>query len=443
MSILLLVRTLVCEEEIIDALIQLPAVEARHLDTLSSVSLILGTISAGLLILSAPLMADMFREPAITGLLRALAVIPFLKSLTVVPKGVVRRSLDLKTFTLRTTVSTSFSGAVAISMALTGWGVWSLVFYNIANAFAELVFFRLAGPYKARFAFDSSAFRETYPFIWRVAGVKILSISDTQISRALIGFWLGPAQLGMFVFSRSLQALIANFLVAPFNRAIMPSFARIQHDAALVQRLFDQSVQLSSLVVVPSFVGLGIVSPIFVPYVFGPKWVDAVPLVQIACAAGVLAPLVWINNQLLRGLGHVRILLSHTALSCLATLILVWLAAPYGVLTIAMALAAKSALLMPVRLFTTAKLCGISYGASGRVFLQTVAASCLMGAAVGLGTASLSNQLSSLTMLLVSVSLGVLVYFLLILAIARPFCCVALSYLLRPFSSDERTRQPG
>ena len=81
-----------------------------------------------LLYLSAPFIADFFGNSQLVSLTRVTGIIVIINGLSLIQKTHLTKHVDFKTQTKVTLLASMIGGAVGISMALLGFGVWSLVF---------------------------------------------------------------------------------------------------------------------------------------------------------------------------------------------------------------------------------------------------------------------------------------------------------------------------
>ena len=101
---------------------------------------------AAAIALVAPLAAALLRHPEVTVVLRVLAVEFAIGGTTVVAGALLRRRLDFRRHVSIETASTVIGyGAVSVTLALLGFGVWSLVWGALMHsAIATLLFFAVS-----------------------------------------------------------------------------------------------------------------------------------------------------------------------------------------------------------------------------------------------------------------------------------------------------------
>lgn len=83
--------------------------------------------------------------------------------------------------------------------------------------------------------------------------VALLKGLHRNLDTLLLGYWLGPAQVGIYRFARNLSEML-NFPAAPVYQTTLPEFARLWHQGKVktLRRLAVTLMLLTSLVIVPS-----------------------------------------------------------------------------------------------------------------------------------------------------------------------------------------------
>ncbi len=116
------------------ALIQRQQLEPGHSDAAfwSLLALAAG-LTLGIVAL-ADLVAQVYAISQVADLLRWLSPTLLLVALSAVPVAILRRKLQFRLLAVRTTLGVIAGGAVGITMAVMGYGVWSLVGQRLAQS---------------------------------------------------------------------------------------------------------------------------------------------------------------------------------------------------------------------------------------------------------------------------------------------------------------------
>src|SRR3546814_8120614 len=75
--------------------------------------------------------------------------------------------------------------------------------------------------------------------------------------------------------------MISNGAIRPFATVAMQTLARVKHDQAELGRAYQWMISKAAVISFPALTGFGMVAPLAIPAVFGPKWVEAGALAQV------------------------------------------------------------------------------------------------------------------------------------------------------------------
>ena len=367
-----------------EALIQRREIDQRHRDSVLWVLLAV----TGLLVVAAWLLRDLaaaaLGTPEVADILPWLALSLPLSALGVVPRALLGRELRFRPLALRSITAMAVAGAVAIAMAREGFGLWSLVAYQVVQPLIEAVVLWSTAGWRPRLHVSRAALTELLAFVGGVFGERVLILVDGLLPRILVTMLLGPVALGFYTFARKIFEMVGRLLIGPLSRVAMPTFSELQHDRGRTQRVLTLGVQLTSLVAMPAFLGLALTADELVPLVFGPAWVDAVPAVQLFAALGFAAPLTRLNSALMLGLGKSReqFMLAVVGTVLLAALMVGLLAVSRTVEAVVLAIGARYWLMLPLRLYWLAHHARIAIGPTLRGILPVLASAAVMVATV-------------------------------------------------------------
>ncbi len=264
--------------------------------------------SAGLallLALVAPLLAQFFGDPALTGPLRGIALSVVIASFSVVPRSQLERRLEMRTVQIAQVVGyiTGFV-AVGTGLALAGAGVWSLVGALVAQSLTEAVLLYRAAPYTLRpllVAKDGAL----QGFAGRVLLTNLANWASENVDNLLVGKLLGVQALGFYSVSYNLMRTPTNHLVFTLQQVLFSASARMQDDAAALGRAYLLTLNAVLLVSLPTFIAAGVLSETLVAALFGQKWLAAAPvLLPLALAMPVHAAMA-IAGPILAGRGMI------------------------------------------------------------------------------------------------------------------------------------------
>jgi len=305
----------------------------------------------------------LFEQPSLAPILRGLALAFVLTSLGSLPEAMLRRDFEFRVIATRSVLATSLGGLVGIGMALTGWGVWSLV--GQLTTVAAVSSCVLWAAYGFRFPGRTSrrAIVELSSFGGNVVGIETLYFLEGRAPHLLIGPYVGSAALGIYEVAWRLLRALTLSLTVTIRSVAFPTFSRLQHDASQMCSAYYTCLRVNMLVSVPVFIGLMVIAPEAVDLAFGPKWAGCVPLIRILALRGILEAFSAFNGPVLKAVGKPSWVLGLSAMQTVGTVIAFWIALVLGgsVELIVAAWVIRGWVLAPVAIIAVQRAIGIRW----------------------------------------------------------------------------------
>jgi len=269
------------------AIIQYPDLTTRHMRTAFTGSIICGTLLFWILWLLAPVVSRLFNHEPLTPILRVSGLSLIVSGTGVVSVALLRRELQFRLLTVIEIVSYGVGfGVVGVSMAVLGYGAWSLIAANIVQPLCLLA---LAVPLGKQTIWPCFGVRE-YRDLCRVASGEMLNnvvnFGAENLHFFAIGKWLGASALGLFNRSFYLMHLPVMHFSFALQSVMFPLYSKIQDDIPRLGKAFLLTVSLTALVTVPVFFAMAVVPEIVIGGLFGGQWKPAAATFQILCLSG-------------------------------------------------------------------------------------------------------------------------------------------------------------
>ncbi len=274
------------------ALVQRKDLQAEHLDSVFWVNLAMASVLAlGSIVLADPL-AALFGEPQLAPIICWLAGTLVLTSLSTIPRALLTRDMGFRALSVRSIMAMVVGGIVGLSMAWSGFGVWSLVGQQLANLLVGTAILWWLVPWRPSWRISRSHFREVYGFSLNLLGTDLLWYGAQRIDQTLIGYAFGASALGPYALAARSITMVRDLVTGPVQMVALPALSKLQNEWDRLRNAFYGFTEVVTAVVVPAFFGIAALAPSFVPVIFGDQWVSAVPLFQVlALYAIVCAPL--------------------------------------------------------------------------------------------------------------------------------------------------------
>lgn len=304
-------------------------------NTVFILNIAMGVALAMLAFVFAPLVAAYFNEPQLSAIVRWLGLSFLINSLGAVHIIRLKRELAFRKKLIPDLGNAIVKGIVAIAMALSGFGVWSLVFGQLTGAVVGVFIVWFIMPWRPRLAFNRSLAGSLLKFGGTIMGLDALTVISENLAPIIIGKICGMALLGVFALAYRLPEvlLIANLWV--MADVAFPAFSVIQNQPAEMRKGFLTTVRLVGLVATPLCLGMLFAADPIIRVFFGPQWLEAVPILRI------LAIFAWVHSigfhvgDIYKAIGKPDILLKLAVLFILIELGALLIGARYGLIGIA------------------------------------------------------------------------------------------------------------
>lgn len=289
-------------------------------------SLALAVLLAIGVVIGAPFIESQLDFAHLGNVLVVLAATLPINAITSVTTALMQRAFQFRRLTINAIVSQTAYTFVAIAMAASGSGLWSLVWAQFAQFVADALLSCLAVRTRYRVSFSIVALKETWLYGGMFTISKVLNWGANNVDNVMIGRFVGATALGFYSRAYTLMATARQISGTGPIRVLFSSFAKMQHDPERMARAYlrSLSVALIAATLVSAFVVLN--SEIIVRIILGPKWLPTVLVLQIMFSAFVARTGYIVAEAIPLALG----LSGQTALRQGAQLILVMTGAAVG-----------------------------------------------------------------------------------------------------------------
>jgi O-antigen/teichoic acid export membrane protein len=325
------------------ALIQNQHAERRHYDSAWTLNLATAMAMSLVLVVVARPAAAFFAEPRVENIVYWLALANVLGACTNIGVVDFRKRLEF-----RKEFAFLFSArALATIVTLVFAWQWREYWALVAGAFAQMLvrvgLSYALSPYRPRLS--RAGLRDIFGFSrWMLLQNVLHGLTD-RASALAIGRFAGADALAKYNVAYEIANLATTELAAPIRRAMLPGFARMAGDLRTLRDAFVRTAGVIVLVGLPIPIGIALTAPRIVDVVLGPKWLAAIPLMQVLALHGVLRAFSTSSHVVYLAVGKPRFTAIITAVRlCVLVPALVVMTAKAGALGAAWATVAVAAL---------------------------------------------------------------------------------------------------
>lgn len=408
-----------------DAGLGLATVQRKDLSETQVHNLFLFNLTAGLLlwlgcVLAAPKVSLFFRNEELLSLLPVLGVGFLMSGIAVQPAALMRRQLQIRDLAIIDLSSEVIGYAVAICMAVMGFGFWALAGHSLASGGARTLFLLLKTGYRPRMPSRDSGTRDLVRFGGYLGAFAIVNYFARNLDNVLIGRVLGPEDLGFYTRAYFLMTLPTLIVTSPFAEVMIPSLSALKEDRVRFSRAYRKAVAFVAFAAFPMAVGLIVTAPGTVRLVFGQNWLPVATLLQFLGIAAAVQPVVSTAGWLYVALGRGREMFLVGLMFSVVIVSSFVIGIRWGAVGVAGAYGVASLVVAMPALWFAHRFAAMSFKATLRVIAPFACAAVLMAVIVAAaGKCAADFGFGWLSIFVMQVGLGVFAYGMLVLLISR------------------------
>ncbi|MGE0745898.1 MAG: lipopolysaccharide biosynthesis protein [Rhodospirillales bacterium] len=403
-----------------EAIIRHEAPDETTFDTAFWTTVGLGAAMTAALCLAAGPIADFYATPALETVLYVLSAAFVTTALGAVHGARLTRAFRFRAVAARSMTATLVGGAAAVALSVAGYGLWALVVQRLATVALSTVFVWVAARWTPRLRFDRRQFGALAQLGVRLSMTTVVLQLTSSLTLLIIGAVMSNAVVGYYRVASRLFDVVVQFAVGPVSQVALASFAAVQSDPARLTALYARLTGAVSMISVAGFLALAALAEPLVRLTFGAEWTPSAPLLSIMCLVALPLCVNQFVHPLLTARGRggdvLRFGLLQLSLSAAFTAV----AAPFGAAAVAAAYAARGYAVLPYALRLTARHGGMTAAALLGRAAAPAAAAALMAAALFAAQRYVFPAYGPVGKLLACIPLGIAVYAVGILVLARP-----------------------
>ena len=296
-----------------------------------TVLVVLNLTLCAVLIVSAPWASSHFNEPSLTNIIRMLALLFPMQALQGVPVALMARKMQFKIQATNGVIGSVVNSAVTLILALLDYGVWALVYGNLAAALIRVLLYATHSRILYWPTSDFTGFSSLFSFGGFITLSSFLNYLQNKSSHWFIGTWLGKEPLGIYSVSNELASLPMQKVGGVLNQVGFAAFSRIQDDRDQVRANYLKMQSIMAFFAFPTFWGIASVSQLLVPLVLGEKWLAATVPLQLISLSVPLRMLFNTTTPTLNGIGNAKLVFGNLLISSLTMPLAYYFAMDWGV----------------------------------------------------------------------------------------------------------------
>lgn len=362
-----------------------------------------------LLTLSSPLVAAYYGWDIISSITPVLYLLLPLNALCVIQNTIMVREFRFAQLSTIIFISSLISGVLAITMALTGFGIWSIVGQRVGMMATKAILLWWKSPWRYRQNEERGSLHEMAPYSLRLIATDMITAIYNNIAQLFIGKIYSADMLGYYNQAQKLKDMPVNATMQSIQSVTFPALAKINDNPSKFNEGYRRVVMLTAFIMMPVMAGLIATAEDIYILLLKPQWHPAVPYFRVMCLIGIFYPIAAIAYNVLKVRSNGAVILRLEIIKKVAMTVILAITIPISTMAVAWGMVVASACEMILNIGATLRYAGLGLKSLLRTLLPIVALTAIMYFA----TIWMGSYVADMTValrLIIKISVGIATY---------------------------------
>lgn len=230
---------------------------------------------------SAPAIATLFANDALSGFLRVVALAVPLVAVRIVPESLLRKQLRLDKISQAEIAALLATIPVVIGLAAGGAGAWALAAMMLVRPFVMALAVYSFARWRPGLTLAASTLRPLLAFGIARLGSTLCGVAYEKADVLVLGKVCGGFVLGLYTMALEISQLPVEKISAVVNQLALPVMAEVQADRAAMRAVMLRGLRLVACVTLPLCVGVMLLADDLVLVALTDTWSGAIPALRL------------------------------------------------------------------------------------------------------------------------------------------------------------------
>lgn len=252
-------------------------ISKKHYSSLFWLNVFTGIILTVLLVLSAPFIADYYNDGSLIPIIQLLSLNVFFSSIGRQNRTIRHKKMHFKFMSNVENITSILTLIIVVILAFSGFGIYSLVYSTMFNiAFSNVVYLTYGLMIDKNITFHFNL-QETYSYlkigVYQL-GSAILDYFSRELDIIIISAAFGREILGVYSLCKRIAQMLYGVITQITVKVSTPIMATLQDSKKEMSSKFIKMIELVSLVNLPVFALVALLSPLLLKIVYGESYVE-------------------------------------------------------------------------------------------------------------------------------------------------------------------------
>lgn len=362
-----------------------------------------------LLTLSSPLVASFYGWEIINSIAPILYLLLPLNALCVIQNTIMVREFRFAQLSTIIFISALISGVLAIVMALTGFGIWSIVGQRVTMMATKAILLWWKSPWRYHRDAERGSIREMAPYSLRLIATDMITAIYNNVAQLFIGRIYSANMLGYYNQAQKLKDMPVNATMQSIQSVTFPALSKISYNPIKFDEGYRRVIMLTAFIMFPAMMGLIATAEDIYILLLKPQWHPAVPYFRVMCLIGIFYPIAAIAYNVLKVRSNGAIILRLEVIKKVIMTIILAITIPISTMSVAWGMVAAAACEMILNIGATLRYAGLGLKSLLRTLLPII----LLTATMYLATETVGYYISDFSVgirLLIKIFVGIATY---------------------------------
>jgi len=328
-----------------DATVQRSKITRSQVSSLFWLSTGIGLAIAVLVAACSPLIAWIYREPRLEDIALCTAIMFVLFGMSNQHLALLRRTMQFTRIAKIQILSTLIGVAIAIAMAICGYGYWAIVLRPIASSFCVATGAWLVCGWVPGFPVFDDEVKSMVRFGLHVVGFSVLYTVARAVDRILLGLFYRPDAVGYYQNAITLYDYSIFAVLSQLHTVGSAALSKLQSNPAALRQKYEAALSALAFFVMPTAAILSVTAQDLTVILLGEKWRAAGLLLSIIGLRGIFQVVEGSQGWLHLSIGRADRWRNWGVVSVVAHFLAVLGGLPFGATGVAVAIVITSLLI--------------------------------------------------------------------------------------------------
>ncbi|MBD5134535.1 MAG: lipopolysaccharide biosynthesis protein [Lachnospiraceae bacterium] len=343
------------------------------------INIIMSMLIYMVLFFSATYIARFYSMPILCPVLRVLAIRIPISAVNSVQQAYVSKHMMFRLFFWSTLIGTVISGVVGIVAAYTGYGIWALVIQDLMNVCIDTIVLWFTVKWRPDFTYSWKRAKGLISYGWKILVSGLIDTGYNELRNLIIGKLYKSSDLAYYNQGDKYPKLIVVNVNAAISGVLFPVISNIQDNSKKVKNMTRSAIMVSSFVIWPLLIGIGVIAEPLVRLVLTEKWIECVPFMRVFCFTYGLWPIHVANLQAIKAIGRSDLYLKLEVIKKAVGIAALIISVKHGPFVIACSFIVTDILSTIINAFPNRKLLNYKYSEQLKDLLPAFLLSIFMG----------------------------------------------------------------